>query len=472
MNIQDYTALSYPEWYRVERETENTIKRLGTIEELEYYLKNNDAYIRRLAIIRVGQLRLISSMVTLNTMLDSSSEINENKCLLAWIIKSMLSDNKQKNFIFNDLIQKYTGNETYESLFGIIVNDEPHPADFNFISGVQDKLNEINKRINKSRQVIDFEMPFSLKEWSNECFKSISVNSRRALFNLPILIYKAFRYIVRKLPLIGITLLNALKITGTSVGRAISSIYKLLTTNTKANTKKNNSPNQWTLSKIADSLRTLFLHNKRYVSSSRNKAYYRKSLRYSIKDAMLIPLRIIFAPFRFLYAYKLYFAIALIVIYTLSTYTLYGRAISKKYLDIDLKIIQESVINKASTTISMYWLEFKAKIDFDGIKATAKEIESSDTVISKDSDIQIIKQENHLKAAKYFRVSSQKGLNLRTSPKLDAELVTELPIAYNSLVEYLFNSTEDTNGILWYNIKTDDGFLGWASAKFLVEANN
>lgn len=91
--MSDYVDILFklPQWYKVERETEKIISKLSTIPEIAFYLKNPNEYIRRLAILRLSQLRLKDSINVLNEILEDPLENQNNKELSAWVIKLVSS---------------------------------------------------------------------------------------------------------------------------------------------------------------------------------------------------------------------------------------------------------------------------------------------------------------------------------------------------------------------------------------------
>jgi len=74
-----------PEWYRTEKDTAKIIEKLGSVKELDFYLRNPDEYIRRLAILRLYRISDKESIFVLKELLDDPVESDDNKYLAAWI---------------------------------------------------------------------------------------------------------------------------------------------------------------------------------------------------------------------------------------------------------------------------------------------------------------------------------------------------------------------------------------------------
>jgi hypothetical protein len=101
----------YPEWYKIEKETEKTISKLSSLRELSFYLRNPDEYIRRLAIIRIADIKLKDAIEILKETLDDRVESQINKELAAWAIKVISHKWDIDLFISHKLLNKYSGSE-------------------------------------------------------------------------------------------------------------------------------------------------------------------------------------------------------------------------------------------------------------------------------------------------------------------------------------------------------------------------
>ena len=127
MDMISEGPVKYPEWFKLERGTEKTVNRLSRIEELRFYLRSPDQYFRRLAILRINQLRLKDGISYLEEMLDNDLESELNKKLAAWTIKSICLKWNVDLFISNRLFYQFSGKEQYDEMYSINIEDSCPP---------------------------------------------------------------------------------------------------------------------------------------------------------------------------------------------------------------------------------------------------------------------------------------------------------------------------------------------------------
>lgn len=185
---------NYPDWYRIEKDTEKIIKKLTTIKEIIPYLSNSDEYIRRLSIIRINELRLKDSLVALKELLDDPLETIGNKELAAWTIKVVSNHWNTDLFITNKYLNNYSGKEKYEDVCKVNIKDTLPSLRFDFTSSIlNSELNIEGSDIRTSKD-IDFDLPFSVKEWFGQYSHDILADLKFLLIRLPLLLLKGLKY--------------------------------------------------------------------------------------------------------------------------------------------------------------------------------------------------------------------------------------------------------------------------------------
>jgi len=184
MTSENSVIKSYPEWYVLERDTEKTINKLSRIEELKFYLKSPDEYFRRLAILRVNQLKLKDSISYLEEILDNTSENQINKELAAWSIKSICLKWNIELFVSNRLIYKFSGKEKYSEIFKINIKDSLSHLQIKFKGDpITSKLGLVSDQ-NPHNQDISFETYFSFHDWLQTCLCESMITGKQFCFNL------------------------------------------------------------------------------------------------------------------------------------------------------------------------------------------------------------------------------------------------------------------------------------------------
>lgn len=108
----------YPEWFKVEKETKIIITHMATVRELSFYLKSNEQFIRRLAIIRLGELKFKEATPYLSEIIENLDESPLNRELAAWAIKAISITSGEDIITFNRLLTHFTGRETPEEIVG------------------------------------------------------------------------------------------------------------------------------------------------------------------------------------------------------------------------------------------------------------------------------------------------------------------------------------------------------------------
>jgi hypothetical protein len=435
MYSNNFTLPIYPEWYKVERDTEKTIKKLTTLKELLFYLKNSDEFLRRLAILRIAELKLKDSVEILKEILDDPLESRNNKELAAWTIKSISLKWNTDLFISHRLLNNYTGSERILDINKVSINDSLSSIKFEFSSSLQNSQLNLDTENFRHSEDVNFDMPFSLKEWFYAWLHELTQTSRKVLINLPAVFLRSV------IKFTSFTAKNIFRKPMLALFHSLSKAYSSYKTKSE---------------KQKDSHR----------SRSQLSCCYRQktSISLFIKKAVFKLLYYILTPIRLILKHKGFSAVTLAVVYLLLAYTTYGKIITYKYAGIDLADTQTHIYHSSKEFLGYAWNEMK---DILGTAVSNNTVENS-------SDNSVIRNNiqgavNELSASTFYSVTAKTGLNLRKSPDAASEKVSDKTLAYNSKVLYLGKSQKDSTGNTWYYIKAPDGKTGWVFSKWLEE---
>lgn len=446
---------NYPEWYRVEKDTEKTIKKLTSIKELSPYLINSDEFIRRLAVLRVNELRLKDAVISLKEMLDDPLETSSNKELAAWTIKVISLHWNTDLFITNKYLNKYSGKERYSDVCKISIKDSLPSLKFDFTSSIfNSELIMENNDIRSSKE-IDFDLPFSVKEWFSQYSSDIIADLKKLLIRLPIVLFKVFKtfiilvfsgiYAGSKLA-VGVLSKIPLKRKPKETKESMpsKSVEKFVPDNT-ASSKQSFSPGAE-------------IHSLR--NSYNRSSYYgieeeKTSLSKYIKKFIFYIFYVVFSPVRLVIKHKKFLVVALIALYAFLTFTTTGKVFVYKYTGLDLMEEQTNLYNASKEIVTYAWDEAQ---DFLGINQSTLPSEAVSYEAAANNSVESPKIR--------YRVLAKTGLNLRNEPNATSEKLLKLD--YNSVVLY-DDKSQDTSMGTWFRIKTADGTTGWVAAKYLEE---
>jgi len=185
-----------PDWYRIEKETGRIIRKLTSVKELDYYLKNQDEYIRRLAILRLGELKLKDSITVLKEVMDDHLENPLNKDLAAWVIKSVSIKWNIELFLSGSHLSKFTGKERYTDICKVSFQDFTPAVKFEFSSLLVDSELGLDSGNLRSSEDISFDMDFSFAKWFREYNKDILRGIRKLFIRVPVLLFHLFKIIL------------------------------------------------------------------------------------------------------------------------------------------------------------------------------------------------------------------------------------------------------------------------------------
>ncbi|WHH61076.1 HEAT repeat domain-containing protein [Petroclostridium sp. X23] len=298
----------YPEWYLVERETEKTIKKLTTLEELRFYLGNSDEYIRRLAILRMNELKLKDAIQYLEELLDDHLENTKNKELAAWTIKAISMKWNIDLFINHRLLNRYTGDENLEQIAGVHIVGSPYAFKFSFSKTlINSELQQENDNMFRN-QDINFQVRFPAKDWILAWYHEFLSAGKQLLIKLPSIMLK---YLIALMVLLYTTIFIKLP----------KKIYK-----------------------IASMCFATYRHKKDIQKKHGNYydgSYVKKMrLTYSARTIFSRFLYVLSSPVRFFARHKSLIFFTMVAAYCFLTFTNTGRALAVQYLGFDLVDVQ------------------------------------------------------------------------------------------------------------------------------------
>ncbi len=159
-------AITLPEWYQMELQTQKTMLRLSGVHELEFYLNHPDEYIRHQAILRLGQLRSREALAPLSKIIDDPLEMTINKEIAAWVLKSTGLIGNDDFYIGNQYLDRYTGNEKLRDFYYPGFTEGRTTPEYHFgSSGIEAMLREETLVIRAESLEEKVELPFSLNRW-------------------------------------------------------------------------------------------------------------------------------------------------------------------------------------------------------------------------------------------------------------------------------------------------------------------
>lgn len=318
MPVTTITKPTFPSWYNTERDTQKTINRLTNIKELSFYLSNPDEYIRRLAIIRIQELYLKDAVEPLRMLLDDSLETAQNKELAAWTIKSISHEWNIDIFYNNKYLARFNGTEKYNDIYKLCIKESLPSIKFDFTSSLIKSEIDLDKTDLRKSEDVEFDMPFSLKEWFSSWCEEFLIALKKLFINLPQILLKlliiVFKFIVITIP----------KQSFKMIRKAYSFIKS----------KQNKRPKY-----------------QSYYSSMKPS--------FSIKNVLFKFFYILFSPVRYLIRKRKLIAVLIIAAYCMLTYTTTGRLFTLKKFNVDLKKSQNEVVDMVKAIGIVAYSELK-----------------------------------------------------------------------------------------------------------------
>jgi hypothetical protein len=444
--------VEYPQWYSLEKETGKTIEKLTNIKELSFYLKNSNEFIRRLAILRINDLKLKDSVDVLMEVINDLLESDANKELAAWTIKSISNKWGLDLFINHKLLYRYTGNEKTIGIMKLSIEDKYSDSlKFEFSETfLKDELNSDADNLRQSED-LQLEFSFSAKEWFLVAIGQLTGNIKNNSVKVPGMVFRLLRKFVA-------FIISALVIL------PVKAIFKGF--NCLLQSIKSKSHNRNYVKHSIGKRKTDFSIN--LLDSTNAKKPYREiheqrsSLQELLKNTAFNVAYVFLTPLRLILRYKKWELVVVFLLYLFFAYTNPGRVFVNKYTGMDLQEKQNQVMKYTKSAIDN--VVFKSG-------SILKSLYNSVIVVSPESVSAVEKtpipysQSNEIK----FIVTAKKGLNLRQTPDSTSNKPAIGLLKYNSIVIYLDKSQTDKNSVKWYLIKEKDGKVGWASSKYLRE---
>ena len=450
MGASNMSIESYPDWYKIERDTEKIIKKLTTLKELLPYLNNSDEYIRRLSIIRINELRLKDSIIALKELLDDPLESLGNKELAAWTIKVVSDHWNADVFITSKYLNNYSGKERYEDICRINIKDTLPSLRFDFTSSMLNSELNIERTDIRSSKDIEIDLPFSVKEWFGQYSNDIIADLKVLLIKLPLLLFKGLKcsvvFVFGGLVYISKTLFeNISKIKNSTRKKSESKHCAIEKTSDAQDTATHNHKARNSKAGEFGSLRDSFDD-----SAFKNPYKEELSLKERVKKAALSIAYLLFSPIRFIIQHKKLTIIGLAAIYCFLCFFPYGKALTYKYTGVDLMDEQTKAFKSAKGIVTYVWDEINEILD----------IGTTPQPVVAQTDAEPTTGFNDIVQSKYV-ITAKTGLNLREKPNSSSKKLLQLP--YESIV------TKEAENGSWYKIKTSDGMSGWVSSKYLKE---
>lgn len=424
----DFSLRAMPEWYRAERETEKIIGKLSGIKELDYYIKNPDEYIRRLAILKLQKFSAKESIYVLKDVMDDNLESEANKYLAAWVLKSQALKWNFDIFVTSRYLTKISGTESYDELFGVEPGAEIPPIRFDFSASPSHSAFKLEAEDSARAGDIYFEAEFDFKQWFSTFGSRLLKSTKSAL---------------------GIIFLKLPAMLGGSV---ITGFKKLLHSLARKGEKRVKPAAVPLESHPAEKINSTYDYYSIY-----REVYKKPGIIASIKKGLFNMLYLLFFPLRFALKHKFAVFCSLAALYVLFAFTDYGRAFTSKYMGIDLKDVQKNTVEKVKYYSSYALSEFNRLTGINEWKKNEGKKQEDPAIPASSAD------------RKLYLVTAQKGLNIRKSPDSASGKVGGDPLPFGSTVVYLLKEENDSKGRTWYYVESDDGRTGWVSANFLKE---
>lgn len=456
MSTSNMAFDNYPEWYRIERDTDKIIKKLTTIKELIPYLNNSDEYIRRLSILRINDLRLKDAIVALKELLDDPLETAANKELAAWTIKVIINHWNTDLFITSKYLNNYTGKERYEDICKVNIKDTLPSLRFDFTSSMLNSELSIESNDIRSSKDTDFDLPFSVKEWFLNYSQDILSDLKNMLIKLPFIIFKGIKYAFAFIFGGLVFIFKGLRGLMSGIKQRSKEKHK------KENYNNTSSYESMTSNSYNESGKNYRAQNIgagefQYLRNSFNSNSYdftheeKISLKERITKAFMSFAYILCTPVRFVIKHKKLSIIGLVMLYCFLCFFPHGKALTYKFTGLDLMDEQARAFNTVKGVVAYVWDEIN-----DILSVTSTRVVEAES----DTEVETTPQPVEITTSRY-KVTAKTGLNLREEPDTSSKKLLQLP--FESIV------TKEAEEGIWYKITTSDGITGWVSSNYLEE---
>lgn len=417
-------SISLPSWYLTEKDTASTIQKLTGIQELVFYLENPDAFIRRLAIIRTGQLKRKESYTLLMGILEDKLETEENHRLAAHLM-SRLNDELNLGFFVNHpYLAGFPNSEETDDYLNIRIIDTLPDIKLNFEGSlIESQLNFDNEFIKSNIDESYAVTPFSLNDWLHHVSARFLLNLKKGIRNISSILFTSLFIKGPKL-----------------IFSFLASLPKRIATRKEAPVKSN----------IGKPVKILRVKSVTYTR--KRPETYRLPLGLKIKGLIRGMLNVVFMPFRVLFRLKWVILIFLVTIYGLLSFTTPGKSLLFRIYP-QAYYLNNQFLSHAEEYAKNLIQSNETLAGFLGRGDTASPQPTIETTQSRE-------------ALKKMVVTASKGLYLRTEPKSSGNRLVLMK--QNTTVEFLGEEKSDGAGGLWYKVRLDNA-TGWANAQFLKE---
>lgn len=414
--------INYPNWYKVEKETFRIISRLTSVKELSFYLRSPELFIRRLAILRMGELQLKEGLVYLTDILENHSEDQTNRELAAWAIKVTSMKWNEDIYITNRLLTHFTGNETIEDLLGSSeVKTPSYAPELNFNVPPSNSMDIIKNYVEFNNDFI-IEDTFSGKEWFDACYKT----SKERFY-------------------------DSYKLVLSSPGKLFSDVYtffasKVKTFGTNANKIGSKIKIQKTKPKAVKSKHQNPLTSFPHISTNFIHSLQPKLLQIGRNSLWVIGM-----PFRFARTHKILTSFSMLMLFMFAINIPWISKPLEQHTNIKPNEINQIIYGLGNQFLTMV---SEGAADLLNSGKETQEVSKPQTKSSSQANLKV------------YIVTSKSGLSLRAKPSATSARIGSL-MDYQTKVIYMNQEQKDQNGSIWYMVKTPDGKVGWASSKWL-----
>ncbi len=450
-----YDSINIPSWYQIEKETGKTIQSLTSFKELVFYLENPDPFVRRLAILRLGQLKQKESYTLLHGILDDNLETEENRELAALLMQKLNHELNLGFFISHSYLSRFSGEEDLAAILRLHVVDPLPDIRLNFENAlIESQLNLDNEFLKINIDEKDDVLPFSFKDWVRHFSSGMVLDAKKGL--------KQFF-----IALVTVLFVKAPK----KLISAIASLPKRLATRREARAQartESRTKSEAITETIPEATKVISAEvfpevyfpaqvekpsrqpKHRSISYTRKKPKtYRAPLSARIKGLARNFFRLLFLPFRVIYHYKVVILLTLIAMYSLFSFTSPGKSLLFRlnpqayYLNIDF-------IDQTKGAL----------LQFIGTNETLAAVFGTRLPMPTQEQKEVV-------IAKKLAVTASKGLYLRTEPHSNGGKITLMKT--KTKVEFLGEESRDQSGGLWFKVYLDKDTSGWANAQYLKE---
>ncbi len=448
-----YDNINIPSWYQIEKETGKTIQSLTSFKELVFYLENPDPFVRRLAILRLGQLKQKESYTLLHGILDDSLETEENRELAALLMQKLNHELNLGFFISHSYLSRFSGEEDLATILKVNVVDPLPDIRLNFENAlIESQLHLDNEFLKINIDEKDDVLPFSLKDWVRHFSSGMVLDAKKGLKQffialVTVLFVKAPKKLISAIASLPKRLAARKEARAEARAKARTEAATVATTEAIKVAPAEVFPELYFPTQEKKSFRE---PKHRSVTYTRKRANtYRPPLSTRLKGLARNFFRLLFLPFRVIYHYKVVILLTLIAMYSLFSFTSPGKSFLFRinpqvyYLNIDF-------MDQAKGAL----------LQFVGTNETLAAVFGTRLPMPTQEQKEVV-------IAKKFAVTASKGLYLRTEPNSNGGKITLMKT--KTMVEFLGEESRDQSGGLWLKVYLDKDTSGWANAQYLKE---